>query len=156
MISLSRFRPPSRSSPRRSRYVPCPPPILIAGSLLPQLSSTFYFFPFIEWDPLDIRQKRALSDPAEDVFDRLKRARIVMKAPSDTAKSAVYEQLQQEPSEKILDDRPEPDADIPPIPLLYEGFGHFLDIMDGRDDVPGLADVDVRELWKAVDDWILQ
>jgi len=75
-----------------------------------------------------------------------------MKAPSDTAKSAVYEQLQQEPSEKILDDRPEPDADIPPIPLLYEGFGHFLDIMDGRDNVPGLADVNVRELWEAVDD----
>ena len=122
---------------------------LIAVSLLP---STFYPFPFIEWNPLDIRQKRALSEPAEDIFDRLKRARIVTKAPSDTAKSTIYENLQKEPSEKILDDRPEPDPDIPPIPLLYEGFGHFLDIMDGRDDVPGLADVDVPELWRAVDD----
>jgi hypothetical protein len=51
-----------------------------------------------------------------------------------------------------LDDRPEPDPNIPPIPLLYDGFGHFLDIMDTHADVPGLADVDVLELRKAVDD----
>ena len=125
-----------------------------AFSLATTLFHLLFFSPLS--NPLDIQQEFPLSEPAEDIFDCLKRARIVTNAPSDTAKSAIYEHLQQEPSEKILDDRPEPDADIPPIPLLYEGFGHFLDIMDGRDDVPGLADVDVRELWKAVDDWILQ
>lgn len=73
-------------------------------------------------------------------------------APSTTGKSDIYERLQQQPSEKILDDRPDPDPDIPPIPLLYDGFGHFLDIMDARDDVPGLADIEVLNLWKEVDD----
>jgi hypothetical protein len=29
------------------------------------------------------------------------------------------------------------------VALLYEGFGHFLDIMDGCHDVPGLADADI-------------
>jgi hypothetical protein len=51
-----------------------------------------------------------------------------------------------------LDDRPEPDPDIPPIPLLYGGFGHFLDIMDAHDNVPGLADVEVLKLREVVDD----
>ena len=73
-------------------------------------------------------------------------------APSTTGKSDVYQYLQHQPSEKILDDRPKPDPDIPPVPLLYDGFGHFLDIMDDRDDVPGLADVEVLELRKEVDD----
>jgi hypothetical protein len=95
--------------------------------------------------------KHAAPEPAEGVFDRLKRAKIVTTAPSTTGKLAIYEHLQYQPSEKILDDRPEPDADIPPIPLLYHGFGHFLDIMDARDDVPGLADVEVLELRKEDD-----
>jgi hypothetical protein len=58
--------------------------------------------------------------------------------------------IQQDSDERILDDCPVPD-DIPPIPLLYPAFGHFLDIMDSRDDVPGLADVKVPELRTAVD-----
>jgi hypothetical protein len=95
-------------------------------------------------------KKRAAPEPA-NIFDRLKRAKIVTTAPSTTGKSDVYERLQHQPSEKILDDRPEPDPDIPPIPLLYDGFGHFLDIMDARDDVPGLTDVDVLKLRKEVD-----
>ncbi|KIM89727.1 hypothetical protein PILCRDRAFT_2038 [Piloderma croceum F 1598] len=96
--------------------------------------------------------KHAAPEPTEGVFDHLKCAKIVTNAPSDTGKSAIYERLQEEPSEKNLDGRPELDPDIPPIPFLYNGFGHFLDIMDARDDVPGLADVDVLELRKAVDD----
>ena len=39
-----------------------------------------------------------------------------------------------------------------PISLLYDGFGHFLDILDGRDEASGMADVNVRELHNAVDD----
>jgi len=103
---------------------------------------------FLSW-PLG---KRPAPEPAEGFFNRLKRTKTVKNAPSDTGKSAIYESLQQQTSEKILDDRPHPDLDIPPIPLLYHGFGHFLDIMDARDDVPGLADVDVPELRNAVDD----
>ena len=102
--------------------------------------------------PSAMRQKRALSNPSGGLHDRLKCTKFATTAPSDAAKQAAHERLQQDPSEKILDDRPEPDLDIPPISLLYEGFGHFLDIMDGRGNVPGLADIDVRELHQAVDD----
>ncbi|KIM81444.1 hypothetical protein PILCRDRAFT_787677 [Piloderma croceum F 1598] len=88
----------------------------------------------------------AVSDLKEDV--QRKRA-------MDTLKDVgphTLELWKHQPSEKILDDRPEPDPDIPPIPLLYDGFGHFLDIMDACDNVPGLADVEVLELRKEVDD----
>ncbi len=97
--------------------------------------------------------KRKLGEPAEGVFDRFKRTKLVTTAPSDIGKSSTYLDLQKNPSERILDDRPQPDADIPPISLLYDGFGHFLDITDGHDDVPGLTDVKVRELQVAVDDF---
>ena len=66
----------------------------------------------------------------------------MVNAPSTTAKPEIYETLQQEPSEKIFDNRPEPEANIPSVALLYEGFGHFLDIMDSCHNVPGLADID--------------
>ena len=97
--------------------------------------------------------KRKPGEPAEGVHDCLKRARLATTAPSDAGKPSLYLDLQNDPSEKILDDRPHLNADIPPIPLLYDGFGHFLDIMDGHDDVPGLADVEDRELQDAVDDF---
>ncbi|KIL70470.1 hypothetical protein M378DRAFT_68187 [Amanita muscaria Koide BX008] len=100
---------------------------------------------------ITIPQKRMLSEPPENVFDRLKRAKIVTDAPSETGKSAKYQSLQGDPLERIYDDLP-PDPDIPPIPLLYEGFGHFLDIMNGHKNVPGLADVDVQELRNEVDE----
>lgn len=60
-----------------------------------------------------------------NILDRCKRVKLVTNGPSITAKSEVYESLQQDPSEKIFDDRPEPDPNIPSIALLYEGFGHF-------------------------------
>jgi hypothetical protein len=95
-----------------------------------------------------VGQKRALSEP-ENIFDRLKRTKLATISPSTTSKPAEYQTLQKDYFEKILDDRPGPD-DIPPISLLYEGFGHFFDIIDGHDNVPGLADVDSRELHRAV------
>jgi len=95
-----------------------------------------------------IQQKRAFSEQ-EDALRRVKRTKIVTIAPSSVAKPDVFDNL--EPTEKILDDRPEPDPNIPPFALLYEGFGHFLDIMDGC-DVPELADIDVMKLHNEVDE----
>jgi len=60
-------------------------------------------------------------------------------------RSSVYEYFQGT-SERILDDRPKKDEDIPPISLLYDGFGHFLDVTGGRPNVPGLQDIKVQEL----------
>ena len=82
------------------------------------------------------------------------KAKFATMVPSNTGKSNTYKCLQHQPSEKILDDCPEPDPDIPPIPLLYDSFGHFLDIMDGCDNVPGLADVEVLKLWTEVDNLV--
>ena len=89
----------------------------------------------------------------EDNFERLKRTKLATTAPSHTGKSVVYESIQDNPSEKILDDRPKKDKDATPVPLLYDGFGHFLDVTDGRPNVPGLQDINIRELEDAVDDF---
>ena len=97
-----------------------------------------------------IQQKRTLHEP-DDIFSCLKRAKIVTTAPSTTAKPEVYEPLQLELFEKIFDDRPKLEPDIPSVALLYEGFGHFLDIMDGRNGVSGLVDINVTELYNEVD-----
>ena len=91
--------------------------------------------------------------PTETIFERLKRTKLATTSPSTAAQPSIYENNQNTPSEKILDDRPEQDADIPPVPLLYDGFGEFQDIVDGVTDVPGLSKVDMAELYKAVDDF---
>ncbi|CAA7270365.1 unnamed protein product [Cyclocybe aegerita] len=66
---------------------------------------------------------------------------------------STYESMQRKSNEKILDDRPEPDDEIPPIPLLCDGFGHFLDILDGNADILGLDKVDSSKLWLEVDEF---
>lgn len=43
------------------------------------------------------------------------------------------------------------DPDIPSVALLYEGFGYFLDIMDGHYNVSGLVDIDDVKLQTEVD-----
>ncbi|KAH8993239.1 hypothetical protein EDB86DRAFT_1366973 [Lactarius hatsudake] len=97
-----------------------------------------------------IRSKHTIPG-SMDVHSQLKRAKLANGPPSFLAESQNYNRLQRNSRERLLDDRPEPDRDVPPVPLLYPGFGHFLDIVDGCDNVPGLADVKVAELRKAVD-----
>ncbi|EGO20156.1 hypothetical protein SERLADRAFT_417942 [Serpula lacrymans var. lacrymans S7.9] len=53
--------------------------------------------------------------------------------------------------ERILDDRPSPDKVIPPVALLYHGFGLFLDICRGRLDIQQLKEVKQKDLKLAVD-----
>ncbi|KAF8954989.1 hypothetical protein BDZ97DRAFT_1861950 [Flammula alnicola] len=97
-------------------------------------------------------RKRAHS-VTETAFNHLKRSKLATTAPSTLAQPSNYESHQKDSYEKILDDRPKPDAEIAPIPLLYDGFGQFLDIFDGGTDVPGLSEVNISELQKAVDDF---
>jgi hypothetical protein len=61
--------------------------------------------------------------------------------------------MQGNASQRILDDRPSADLDVPPAPLLYPGFGHFVDVYNGCDDVPYLSDIDFPALEAAVDDF---
>jgi hypothetical protein len=77
---------------------------------------------------------------------RVKRTKVLQIAPSQFARSSNYESLQNDLREKILDDRPREDENIPPVSLLYEGFGQFLDIVAGSTDAEGYAAVNALEL----------
>lgn len=65
--------------------------------------------------PSLLKRKRPVTD--EPISHRLKRKKFITTTPSVVATGTGFESLQQNPSEKILDDRPCPDPDIPPIPL---------------------------------------
>jgi hypothetical protein len=102
--------------------------------------------------PLEIRRKLVHRPSKTSLYQVFKRQKVVTMAPSELAKPSTYESMQKLSTCRILDDRPEPDLDIPPIPLLYEGFGHFLDIMGGGTDILGLNLVNIRKLQAEVDE----
>lgn len=102
--------------------------------------------------PPVIPQKRALPT-SEDPYEHAKHSKFVKNPLSTTGKPEFFESPQKGPSGKISDDCPNPDSDFAPAPLLYDGFGHFLDIMDGRPGVPGLADIDTMKLVSEVDEF---
>jgi len=70
-------------------------------------------------------------------------------APSTAAKLENYRKSQLDPKNRIMDDRPEKDNLIAPIPLLYQPFGYFRDAHLGA-EVPGENDIRQDELWKNV------
>jgi hypothetical protein len=49
--------------------------------------------------------------------------------PSKANDPSTYEELQKSQEERLLDDCPTFDTDIPPLPLLYSGFGVFHDMV---------------------------
>ena len=74
--------------------------------------------------------RRAVDEPGF-----LQRSRIFRTAPSEMGKLSEYRSLQKSDL-KILDDRLKEDL-VPPPPLLYDGFGHFLDtFFRRRGEVP--------------------
>jgi hypothetical protein len=56
--------------------------------------------------------------------------------------------LQESRQDRILDDCPEPDSDLPPLPLLYSGFGEFHDFINNSAKYPDAfsKEVEVDEL----------
>ena len=52
-------------------------------------------------------------------------------APSVVAKSSEVYRVQRDPSDRLMNDRPQTDTDRVPIALLYHGFGRFLDALKG-------------------------
>ena len=70
-----------------------------------------------------IPAKRKASD---EYVGRLKSRKIVIESPSLFNDHSEYAELQKDQAERIMDDRPEPDV-VPPLSLLYRGFGYFLD-----------------------------
>ncbi|KAJ3510166.1 hypothetical protein NLJ89_g4834 [Agrocybe chaxingu] len=84
-------------------------------------------------------------------FQQAKKAKLISKSPSEMSKPVNYEAMQKSQLERILDDRPTPDEGLPPVPLLYSGFGHFLDIYNGCEDFPELSNLDLPRLQFAVE-----
>ena len=50
-----------------------------------------------------------------------------------------------------MDDRPNTDRFIPPISLLYDGFGYFDVVLYKRRPIPGECSILEVELWDEVD-----
>jgi hypothetical protein len=73
------------------------------------------------------KRRRELED---DYLEGAKLSKLARLEPSKAIDTLTYENLQESQDERILDDCPKPDIDIPPLPLLYLGFGEFRDAFD--------------------------
>ena len=78
-----------------------------------------------------------LLPPSPTLSDKFLQLRIVTEAPSKVSKPDIYQALQKDSQHRILDDRPRTDGFVPPISLLYDGFGVFDDVLCERGQVPG-------------------
>ena len=72
-------------------------------------------------------------------------------APSKISSITAYKSLQGDSRQKILDNRPSPDKDIPPVVLLYHSFGLFYDIFHGQINIPQLNKIDEPQFVQNVD-----
>ena len=91
-----------------------------------------------------------LTCPIPTLSERFAQLRIVKEAPSTISKPETYRAIQKESQQRILDDRPRTDGFVPPISLLYDGFGVFDDILHERGQVPGESSILEVELWNEV------
>ena len=83
-----------------------------------------------------VSSKREREQPAEGDISLFKRCRLATTVPSKIAVPNEYHNIQELPSQRILDDRPVPDHNVPPVALLYEGFGVFQDMYEGSEGYP--------------------
>lgn len=83
--------------------------------------------------------------PVPTVTEIFSRLRIATEAPSMVSKN--YKDIQADPWQRIFDDRPDPDSLIPPMSLLYNGFGVFDDVFHGTGPVPQDSSICEVELW---------
>jgi hypothetical protein len=90
------------------------------------------------------------SKPSSTSLDIFLGLKVAAEAPSKVSIPENYQTLQQQPQQRILDDRPCADLFIPPISLLYDGFGIFDDVFHGRRPVPGERDILEVKLWGEV------
>ncbi|KAF5316413.1 hypothetical protein D9619_006302 [Psilocybe cf. subviscida] len=98
------------------------------------------------------KRPRSPSDPV-DHYDRLKRCNILKNTPSIGAQSTNYQTNQNNSDERLLDDRPHPDLDIPPISLLYGPFGEFDDIFARRALPLADSNIDSAKFEQTVDEF---
>ena len=61
-----------------------------------------------------------------------------------------YPSIQMNAEQRVLDNRPKQEDNMPPLSLLYEGFGSFEDVYDESGPVPGEDDILEVQMWYAV------
>ena len=83
------------------------------------------------------------------LLEKFLRLKIVDEAPSKVSRPETCKSLQNQSGQRNLDDRPLTDHFIPPISLIYDGFGIFEDIRQ-EVPVPGEDDIFGAQLWDEV------
>jgi len=91
-----------------------------------------------------------IARPCPTLADRFGKLKLVNEAPSSISKPESYQALQKQPKERIQDDRPYVDRFVPPISLLYDGFGVFEDVFRERCPVSGEDRIIDVKLWDEV------
>ena len=79
-----------------------------------------------------------------NIFSNLE---IALVAPSKVSEQESYQEIQGQSQQR---DRPHADNFIPPISLLYDGFGVFGDVFNEMGSVPGENDILEVKLWNEV------
>jgi hypothetical protein len=95
------------------------------------------------------KRPRIVDDDAGEYLN----SRLARSAPSTVAKPNVVYEMQNQPSDRVANDRPTSDAEHLPIALLYHGFGHFLDVAKGA-STDHILDIDWRQFESSVDDFM--
>ena len=81
-----------------------------------------------------------------NIHEQLKKAKLVKTVPSKISSLIAYKSLQGDSHQKLLDNHPSPNKDIPPVVLLYYGFGLFYDIFHSQANISHLKKVDEPRL----------
>ncbi|OCB85161.1 hypothetical protein A7U60_g7787 [Sanghuangporus baumii] len=85
-------------------------------------------------------------------IERFKKQQIVEIAPSTLA--TTYSTIQGNSQQRILDDIPNPDTDVSPVSLLFDGFGEFLDTFRTYDGLPvNVASIPRGQCHSLIDDF---
>ena len=91
-------------------------------------------------------------EPEDTYLQRLKSRKLASTMPHTLNKPSVYASLQKSEAERILDDCPAPNTVIPPLVLLYRGFGQFIDSTRRAAIEPGtFSDPQISDLKEDVD-----
>lgn len=74
--------------------------------------------------------KRKQPEEDDNYLEGARSSKLARLWPSEANDPSKYQSLQENQQERILDDCSRPDIDIPPLPLIYRGFGVFHDMVE--------------------------
>lgn len=89
----------------------------------------------------------------DDAGEYLLNSYLATLAPTAVAKPRAVYRMQNQPSERVANDRPNSDDEHLPIALLYHGFGHFLDVANGA-STDHILNIDLRQFESSVKDFM--